>query len=218
MRSIQTGTFPSPKSIEGTGRQPWLVMKFGGTSVSSFKNWGTIVDLIEERLQAGYRPLVIHSALSGVSDLLESTLQKMGAQETEECLQKILSIHTELAEGMGLETLDFLKPEIAKLEELFSDLNSVNGVDPQLQANVMAVGELLATRLGAAFLEDLGLQVNWMDARTLLRSVDLPDTSEQAHFVSARCEFTPDIILQKPLCQSKGTIVTQGFIASDQQG
>jgi diaminopimelate decarboxylase/aspartate kinase len=193
-------------------------MKFGGTSVSSFKNWETIVELIEERLLAGYRLLVVHSALSGVSDLLESTLQKMDTQETEECLQKLLSIHTELAKGMGLEELDFLKPELFKLEELLSDSNFVDGVAPQLQANVMAVGELLATRLGAAFLEARGLQVNWMDARTLLRSVNLPETSEQAHFVSARCEFMPDITLQEDLCQSKGTIITQGFIASDQQG
>lgn len=218
MSSIPIDTFLSPKSIEDTGRQPWLVLKFGGTSVSSLKNWETIVNLIEERLLAGYRPLVVHSALSGVSNLLDSTLQRMDGQGTEECLQKLLSVHTELAKEMGLGGLDFLKPELSNLEKLFADLDSVGVVGPQLQADVMAVGEILATRIGAAFLETRGLQVNWMDARTLLRSVDLPETTEQAHFVAARCEFTPDTILQEDLCQSKGTIITQGFIAGDEQG
>ena len=53
---------------------PWVVLKFGGTSVSSVANWRNIAGVVEERRRAGLRPVVVHSALSGVTDRLESLL------------------------------------------------------------------------------------------------------------------------------------------------
>ena len=48
----------------------WLVMKFGGTSVSSAKHWKTICDQAGERLRDGWHTLIVVSALSGVTNLL----------------------------------------------------------------------------------------------------------------------------------------------------
>ena len=36
--------------------------------MSTAKNWGTIAALLKQRLQDGLRPIVIHSALIGVSN------------------------------------------------------------------------------------------------------------------------------------------------------
>ncbi|HSM68113.1 MAG TPA: hypothetical protein VK830_00245, partial [Xanthomonadales bacterium] len=66
---------------EGLGRQavltafpdsPFVVMKFGGTSVSTADNWRVSAGLIRQRLDAGLRPVLVHSALSGVSNALQS--------------------------------------------------------------------------------------------------------------------------------------------------
>ena len=54
---------------------PWVVMKFGGSSVSSAENWETIAALIHNRLEDGLQPVVVHSALKGVSNALEQILQ-----------------------------------------------------------------------------------------------------------------------------------------------
>jgi len=54
-----------------SGASPFVVLKFGGTSVSSVSNWKNIVGVLRDRLAEGLRPVVIHSALSGVTDLLE---------------------------------------------------------------------------------------------------------------------------------------------------
>ena len=54
---------------------PWVVMKFGGTSVSSAKNWHTIADLVRHRVEAGLQPVIIHSALQGVSNGLATLLE-----------------------------------------------------------------------------------------------------------------------------------------------
>ena len=43
---------------------PWVVMKFGGRSVSTAENWTIVARLIRERLDEGVRPVVVHSALT----------------------------------------------------------------------------------------------------------------------------------------------------------
>ena len=53
----------------------WVVMKFGGSSVSSAENWATIAGLIKNRMADGLKPVIVHSALHGVSNSLESVLQ-----------------------------------------------------------------------------------------------------------------------------------------------
>ena len=49
---------------------PWVVMKFGGTSVSTADKWLTIAGLIRNRLADGLRPVIVHSALAGVVEAL----------------------------------------------------------------------------------------------------------------------------------------------------
>jgi diaminopimelate decarboxylase/aspartate kinase len=53
---------------------PWVVLKFGGTSVSSVSNWHNIAQVLRDRIAEGLRPVVVHSALSGITDRLESLL------------------------------------------------------------------------------------------------------------------------------------------------
>ena len=52
----------------------WTIHKFGGTSVSTVDNWRNIVKVLRLRLMEGLRPVVVHSALSGITDLLESLI------------------------------------------------------------------------------------------------------------------------------------------------
>ena len=46
---------------------PWVVLKFGGTSVSSRKSWDTIARIIRARRAGGERVCVVCSAASGTS-------------------------------------------------------------------------------------------------------------------------------------------------------
>ncbi len=56
---------------EAIAQSPWVVLKFGGTSVSSRDSWQTIARLVRARLEMGLRPVIVHSALQGVSNALE---------------------------------------------------------------------------------------------------------------------------------------------------
>ncbi len=53
---------------------PWIVLKFGGTSVSTLANWKNIAAVIRRRQAEGAQVLVVHSAVSGITDRLERLL------------------------------------------------------------------------------------------------------------------------------------------------
>ncbi|HEU4652441.1 MAG TPA: bifunctional aspartate kinase/diaminopimelate decarboxylase, partial [Steroidobacteraceae bacterium] len=83
---------------------------------------------------------------------------------------------------------------------------------------VMAQGELLATRLGAAFLAAEKFDVRWVDARTVLKSEQRKNATARASYLSATCSFEPDLSLQSKWTDAGAVWITQGFIASDENG
>ena len=67
---------------------PWIVLKFGGTSVSTLANWHNIAHVVRKRLADGDRVLIVHSALSGITDRLENFLRAALAGTHTELLER----------------------------------------------------------------------------------------------------------------------------------
>lgn len=218
MQTLDADSFPARPGGGPIEAAPWLVLKFGGTSVSTAANWGIIHDLLVERLGAGYRPLVVHSALAGVSNRIQDALQAALRGEVGERLRAIEQAHLDLAGDLGLDGRALLGEHLQELEQLLAGIHLLGEVTPRAHARGMAMGELMATRLGAAFLQGRGLQVTWLDARQALRSVDLPNTSERTRYVNASCDFEADPQLQSHCRKLAGVVLTQGFIASNARG
>lgn len=194
-------------------RPRWVVLKFGGTSVATADNWAIIADLVEARLAEGMRPVVVHSALGGVSSQLEELLQLAAAGEHEELLQSIIDRHLALATDMGLDGQVLLQEWLTELEQLIAGVKLVREVSHRVHAKVMALGELMATTLGAGYLQARGLAASWHDARSSMVTLDVPGVSERASFLSATCAYDADPHLQAALADIDGIVLTQGFIA-----
>jgi diaminopimelate decarboxylase/aspartate kinase len=62
----------------------------------------------------------------------------------------------------------------------------------QWQADLLSLGELLSSRLGAAYLRTQGLDLAWSDARNHLTAVALPNQSDWAGRLSVNCEMRSD--------------------------
>ena len=214
--SLDENTFPRTGDIpSGPG---WLVLKFGGTSVSSVQRWEIIHTLIGERVEAGYRVLVVHSALAGISDRLEEVIREAVSGGHQQTLGDILEVHFSLSRELGLDGPGLLEEDARKLEQLLGRIHDESEAAPPLRAEAMAQGELMATRLGAAYLESRGLDVGWMDARELLGSVESPRKDAGAAYLTAGCDSDPDRDLQDRLSGLSRTLLTQGFIASNPAG
>ena len=197
---------------------PWVVLKFGGTSVSTVPNWHNIARILRSRLADGLRPVVVHSALSGVTDLLESLLAKALGHEHGPVLEQIERRHRDLATQMGLKPDAPLEQQLAELRQLASGVELVGEVSDRVRARVLASGELLSTTLGAQFLRGEGLDVTWVDARSALKAERRIGAASRADVLSATCDFRPDSALQRRWASLGEVLLTQGFIASDAQG
>ena len=191
----------------------WVVLKFGGTSVADRDNWQVISELVQARLEEGLRVLVVHSAIAGVSTQLEQLLVRAAEGTHEALLQEIIERHLRLAEELDLDGQTLLAERISDLEQLIAGVRLVREVSHRLQARVMALGELMATTLGAAYLQREGIATQWYDARKALCAVEVPGASERASFLSANCAQEADLHLQADLAALPGVILTQGFIA-----
>jgi diaminopimelate decarboxylase/aspartate kinase len=123
-----------------------------------------------------------------------------------------------LARDLGLDISSELERHFTDLRRSAEGIHLIGEVSDRLRARVMANGELMATRLGAAFLAHEGIDVQWLDARTLLHAEERPGASERSNYLSATCNFEPDTAFQKRLAAGRKVLVTQGFIASDARG
>jgi diaminopimelate decarboxylase/aspartate kinase len=197
---------------------PWVVLKFGGRSVSTAENWAIIARLIRERLEEGVRPVVVHSALVGVSNALIALLDAaVGGGDTDDKLAKIRAQHDALASELGVGPRMF-DGRFEALSQVIAGAKLIGEVSPRVHARVLATGELAATELGAAYLRKMGLEVSWLDIRDYLESSTLRDQTERARFISARCDFSADKALQERFAAVKGVVLSQGFIARNAQG
>ncbi len=192
---------------------PWVVMKFGGSSVSSLENWKSIAGLLQRRLSEGLRPVVVHSALQGVSNALSDVLDTAISEDPTDVLDGIRRQHYELADALELDGPGILDETLRELDQLIAGVRLIREVSVRVRVRVMALGELMSTRLGAAYLANAGIPVEWKDARDLLRSRSRNGRQAANSYLSATCDVVPDAELQTSLQECRGVVLTQGFIA-----
>ena len=111
---------------------PWRVMKFGGTSVAAAEHWCAISDQVRRALATGRRPLVVVSALAGVTDRLLALAQ--GHVAWEAARATLEQQHGTLADALGLEDRSWLDRGLARLEGALGET-----AGPRRQAAILAV-------------------------------------------------------------------------------
>lgn len=198
--------------------QAWVVLKFGGTSVSSAANWHNIAGVVRARIAASLRPVIVHSALSGITDRLESLLAAAVTGTHSSVLEQIDSRHRDLAKALGVVPSAQFERFMQELRQMADLALSGRQVNDGLRARVMAMGELLATTLGATFLNAQGIDTAWADARQVLRADTRPSASLKSSLLSATCYFSPDAGLQAQWRDLGQVVITQGFIAANDAG
>lgn len=196
----------------------WVVLKFGGTSVSTLANWRNIATVVQARLKGGARVLVVHSAVSGITDRLEKLLAAAQAGAHEPVLAAIEERHRTLVAELGVGVSADLERYFAELRQIAAGIALMREISERTRARVMACGELMATELGARFLRAQGIEVTWFDARTGLKAQQREHVSARGQYLSATCDYAPDAALKSALGKLTPVVLTQGFIASDAAG
>lgn len=200
------------------GNAPWIVLKFGGTSVASADKWKIIRSIVEKRVREGLKPLVVCSALSGVSNDLERLSAQTLTGQHERIIEGIRERHKRHADELGV-PLSETGALLDELSRLAVGASLVREVSPRIRAKILSYGELLSTRLGAAYLNRNGIATAWHDAREYLTSIEQQNVSLSQLYLSAICDIEKDDALRKRLDAEKTPVVlTQGFIAKNGDG
>jgi len=192
---------------------PPVVLKFGGTSVASLARWEVIAEQVRRCLAADEQPVLVCSAIAGISDRLVALAEAAPRGDHAPLLAEVETMHRSVADELGVDLDAVAGEELERLKRLVTGAALLEDVSPRVKARILARGELLSTRLGAAWLRSRGLDVRWVDARQLLESVG-DEASEERRYLGAHVLPTSP----EPLDLGQGAVITQGFIARHPKG
>ncbi len=196
----------------------WIVLKFGGTSVSSKPNWNNIAEVTRRRLAEGAQVFIVHSAVSGITDRLEKLLVAALKGEHAAALAAIESRHVHLCDELEIGRSAQFDGYFRELAQIAQSIHLTHELSDRTRAMVMSIGELMSTEIGSRYLRHLGIDVTWWDAREGLKAEERHHASEKGNWLSATCDFTPNAALSARLAALSPVVITQGFIASDARG
>ena len=202
--------------------RPFVVLKFGGTSVATAKRWARIAARARELLPA-HRVWIVASALSQVSNHLERAVdQALAAGEAGgiPAFDWIDERHEELGAAIGLddEGMEPVRRLLSELHRLLAGIRLTREASPRLRARVMSFGELASTWLGVAALRHHGLDAVRVDARDLLRTEPRPRADIVDRYLEAEVLPRRDLDGAEKAASGHDVVITQGFIARDAAG
>jgi diaminopimelate decarboxylase/aspartate kinase len=198
------------------GAAQWVVLKFGGTSVSRRNRWDTIGRLASKcMVEDDARVLVVVSALSGVTNELQAIAN---GDDITGRIAALVERHRAFCAELDLDADDVLGDRLAALQTLAGDPRAADRT-LDWQAEVLGQGELLSSTIGAAYLAAQGHDFGWCDARDWLDAVSLPNASPWAQRLSVNCKREPAAGFDARFAsQPARMLLTQGFISRHGDG
>jgi aspartate kinase len=197
-----------------------IVLKFGGTSVGSAERIRSLAERVRERLSC--KPVVVVSALSGITDLLirgaRQALARDSAHENE-VLQLAVRHSDTVCELLPAgaarnHLLAHVESVALELRTLYTGVLYLGELTPRSLDAISGIGERLSCEIVAQALVECGIPARGVDARGIVITDDsfgraLPLMEE----TRARLEA-----VVRPLVASGQVPVVSGFIGSTRAG
>ena len=193
------------------------VVKFGGASVRDAAGVRNLRAILES--YAGQSLLVVISAMGKTTNALEAVVESYWSGNTPEALERWAGIdanHVAIGQDLGLSAAE-LQPLRALLAAGIVLLQTppVGSYD-QVYDQIVSLGELLSTRLVAAYLVQQNLPAQWVDARHLI-CTDSTFREGKVDWMTSERQLRSAFAIALPH-GTTGIIVIQGFIGSTPTG
>ncbi|MCS6908218.1 MAG: aspartate kinase [Anaerolineales bacterium] len=203
--------------------KPLLVMKFGGTSVGNSDAMKRVKEIVKDVLHEGWMPVVVLSAMAGVTDELLRSTEMAKNRRYDQVLQAagaLTTRHYQVVDELIPETERkvFLKQQIDQLISMFAEycraIDIIGEATPRVLDAIAGIGEMLCVRIFAEYLNSSGIPARSIDATKLI----VTDHSYQAaHPIREKSERKVKETLL-PILQSNIVPVVTGFIAATEDG
>jgi aspartate kinase len=198
-----------------------LVMKFGGTSVADEPAIRRLAAHVAAARQAGSLPVVVVSALGGVTNKLLEAASVAASSDgaAQSILEGLRERHVALARQVAAK--DLLEGVTRAIAEQFEDLAAVvrdvaaaGDASPRALDAIAASGELLSSRIVQAALAGAGVPSVWADPRQLVITND--DYTQAAPLFAEIDAAVPRAL--GPALASRIVPVTAGYVGATRDG
>jgi bifunctional aspartokinase / homoserine dehydrogenase 1 len=194
------------------------ILKFGGTSVGSAASISMLLDIVGRETAAHGAPVVVLSAMSGVTNLLLRAAEEAAqGLPVAAHLQELESRHFQVVKTLldaarQNPVLTRLKLLFNELEDLLQGIHSLRELSPATRDRVLSYGERCSTFLVSALAAARFPAALFVDATELIRT--------DASFGQARVEteLTEQLIRGFVREQAGRLLFVTGFIASTAEG
>lgn len=157
---------------------PVHVLKFGGTSVADTDAFRRVAQIVRAAQQRSTKPVVVTSAVGGVTDTLLSTVRYAvhdDAEPLRQALREIVVGHESIAHALlGAESrasfAHTLEAASGRIANLLRVLGEHPGTRQALEDEIVSYGERLSSHLLSLVLSESGLPSCWVDARECIRT------------------------------------------------
>ncbi|HCR03717.1 MAG TPA: hypothetical protein DIU18_00865, partial [Gemmatimonadetes bacterium] len=193
---------------------PFRVLKFGGTSVTGLERVEVIAAQVQERV-ADYNPVVVVSALAGVTDALTAAARAAASGLSyEEIEDGISAQHLSAARallGPDAATEAGVVQRLDQLGRLLRGAALLGECSPRTLDSVLAVGEELSCAVIAAALRARGLPAKAVDPGRWIITDD--------HFGEAAVDMVATLeAVRREATATEGIPIVPGFIGASQVG
>lgn len=197
-------------------------MKFGGTSVADPNAINRLIGIVrQQQAKTNSAPVVVVSALSGVTDTLVAIAQLAAdgasdevAAQVQSLLERHLAVAAAVTGASRVSVLADVRREMEELNGLVHALSVLREVSPRSRDAVHASGEVMSSRIVAAAFADHGIASSWVDARTVLIT-DAEHTAAAPDMMET-CDRARERVA--PLLAEGKVVVLGGFIGSTANG
>jgi aspartate kinase len=200
-----------------------LVMKFGGTSVGSAERMEQIITLASDSKRVKSSPVVVLSAMSGVTNMLIAGAEQALKRDLKGALAQVDAIRAKHAEaieklftdnGTKERLLSDIDTRLDELRVVYKGVSYVGELSKRSLDTISGLGELLSSKIVAELAAARGVKSVWLDARDFVLTDDgfgkanpLWDKVEEA---------TKKLVA--PHLKDGRTVFTQGFIGQTLDG
>lgn len=196
-------------------------MKFGGTSVSGAERMLAVAAIVSE--SRARKPVVVCSALGGVTSLLASATRSALADDLETLERELADLQRRHRWSLSGAVEDpgrrhdlnlELDRAFDELRERLRSMRILGEGTARASDAVLALGELLASRLLVGVMRDRGLPARWVDPREVVVTDGVHGAAEPD--LAATRSRASELLL--PLLADGELPVLGGFVGATEQG
>ena len=194
------------------------ILKFGGTSVGSVQSIQTLLDILKAEVGKGGTPVVVLSAMSGVTNLLVSMAEgAANGVDFAESLKELEKRHFDVVKALlsvqnQNPALTRLKIFFNQLEDLLQGILTLQELTPKTRDHVLSFGERCSTLMICKIAAQHFPQSHCVDASELIR------TDSSFGQAKVNIELTEQLIRGFQQEHSDKMLFVTGFIAANDNG